>query len=833
MVWRLREGADAREADRLLKQAPASVETFTKLARANRRDDALGVLKRVLDTADVGQTIAALDALKSALFVRQQDRPRSYSDTIRQLIAPVRGRLATLPREDAARVAWAMLPIDHWLEGRYDQGQPLQPAQFFHDYEGTEAALLAHVDQFTTNPRELLKEIAELDQFAKDHPGTNAAAKALYQEGFEIHVNVPALGIEPRGADPTERLLRVAGIVKELESGKFPSSEWVNRAPSLMIGFFVSSPPAPAYSPANLDRSIEAYTAFVSAHLGLPGALDSLDNSIGYVIVWKLGDLFQLKGDRTGGIELTFDEMEKIAPDSGLVRLLRAQYYARQSTAGPEADRGAMTAKARAALTALASSGRGTASRRALAFEAAFDYYRRDYARALPEYQEYVARYPSSPWASFAALRIGECYAEADDWQKSADAYARAASTYASEPFARVLGDAFASRALDAQGRFDESLAAAKRALNGWDADYGIEYTIAGSQAAEPGATTGPVVNRVSVTRDDLAVRVATLERDLHESGGRLLARGRWQLDQKQFAEASNVFRDFLRQEPRSPMLAEARLLLHRGQLELALDLASVEGPHYDKAAAAAALDAILTEPFDSVVATAGLARAAQTLTDGRIADAEALTTRTLDSWVESQRGVVARPPAPAIDADIAEIRRAVFRPLGDLPVYSGMRLNAFTFPTTLPRIIVVRPDLSVKTADGQVHRHTVYQTFPDLDHVLFLTTDELSLLARILPTMGGTRHRVPTAVMETPNQPVGASMDILSFWNRFFPARPGHWGGWELETYPSVTQIEFVNAERTKANASVTIGYSGATVVLEKIDGRWRAVRLINQWIE
>ena len=81
-------------------------------------------------------------------------------------------------------------------------------------------------------------------------------------------------------------------------------------------------------------------------------------------------------------------------------------------------------------------------------------------------------------------------------------------------------------------------------------------------------------------------------------------------------------------------------------------------------------------------------------------------------------------------------------------------------------------------------------------------------------------------------DQPVGDSMQILSLFGRFFEARPGHWGGWELETYPQVTQIEFVNAERTKANAHVTIGYSGATVVLEKVDGKWRAVRLTNQWI-
>jgi len=115
---------------------------------------------------------------------------------------------------------------------------------------------------------------------------------------------------------------------------------------------------------------------------------------------------------------------------------------------------------------------------------------------------------------------------------------------------------------------------------------------------------------------------------------------------------------------------------------------------------------------------------------------------------------------------------------------------------------------------------------------VLLLKSDELSLVVRLLPTIGGTKSRAPRQIMETPNQPVGDSMQILSLFERFFEARPGHWGGWELETYPQVTQIEFVNAERTKANANVTIGYSGATVVLEKVDGKWRAVRLTNHWI-
>ena len=418
------------------------------------------------------------------------------------------------------------------------------------------------------------------------------------------------------------------------------------------------------------------------------------------------------------------------------------------------------------------------------------------------------------------------------DWPKASAAYKRAAISFANDAYARVLGGALASRMLDAQGRFDDSLYAANTALNSWDADYGFEYSIRSPQAPLSVVITGPVVDTLRVNRDDLAARVATLDHDLRQSGGRLLARGRWQLDQNQFTEAINTLTTFLKQERGSPALVEARSLLHRAQLETVLDLAAVEGAHYAPTKALAALDAITKEPFDSFVATAALAEAALKLTQGQSSEAEALMGKTLDSWVTTQRDLNRQPPISSIDADVAEIRQVVFRPLGDLPVYGGSRWNAFSFPAAMPRFIVVRADVPVKTSDGQVRRHTVYQRFPDLDHVLLLKSDELSLLARLLPTIGGTKSRAPTHVMETPNQPVGDSMQILSLFGRFFEARPGHWGGWELETYPQVTQIEFVNAERTKANTNVTIGYSGATVVLEKVDGKWRAVRLTNQWI-
>jgi len=832
LVWYLRRGADAKEGKRRLAQDSASVDTFRRLVAAERRDDALLELKRILEAPDGAQTIAALHALSETIFTFQHDQTRSYSETIRQTIASARARMAQLPREDAARLAREILFFDQWLEGpQASQKWRERLTQFVRDYDGTEAVLLTQVDLLMLDPKQILKQIGDLDQFAKDHPGTNAAAKALFQEGFQLHVNVPVTGVEPRGSDPTERLLRVADIVKQLENGKFPRSEWVEKAPELLIGFFVSDTPPPRYSPANVDRAIETYGDFVRTHLQMPNALLSLDNSLGYVTASKMGNLFELKGHRVGGIERFLDDLEKTASDPAWVQLFRAQYYARQSSAGPEADRASMADKARAALTTLVSANRGDASRHALAFVAAFDYYQRDYARALPEYQKFVSRYPSSSWAPIAALRIGECYEQMKDWPKASAAYKRAAISFTNDAYARVLGGAFASRTLAAQGRFADSLSAANTALKSWDSDYGFEYSIRSPQGPLSGVITGPVVDTLRVTRDDLAARVATLDHDLRQSGGRLMARARWQLDHNQFTEAINTLTTFLKQEPGSPVLTEARSLLHRAQLESALDLAAVEGAHYDPAKALAALDAITKEPFDSFVATAALAEAALKLTQGQSSEAEALMGKTLDSWITTQRDLRQRPTS-SIDADVAEIRQVVFRPLGDLPIYRGSGWNAFNFPAALPRFIVVRADVQVKTSDDQVDRHTVYQQFPGLDHVLLLKSDELSLLARLLPTIGGTKRRAPTQVMETPNQPVGDSMQILSLFGRFFQARPGHWGGWELETYPQVTQIEFVNAERTKANANVTIGYSGATVVLEKVDGKWRAVRLTNQWI-
>jgi len=115
---------------------------------------------------------------------------------------------------------------------------------------------------------------------------------------------------------------------------------------------------------------------------------------------------------------------------------------------------------------------------------------------------------------------------------------------------------------------------------------------------------------------------------------------------------------------------------------------------------------------------------------------------------------------------------------------------------------------------------------------LIFLTTDDIGSLPAIIDTLGGKDRGARASVMQTPNNPAGRSRQIEAFWNRYFPMRPGHWSGWEFETYPRITEIDFLDDARTRAGVKVTVGYSGATVLLIKTSGVWRAQELVDFWI-
>jgi hypothetical protein len=201
-----------------------------------------------------------------------------------------------------------------------------------------------------------------------------------------------------------------------------------------------------------------------------------------------------------------------------------------------------------------------------------------------------------------------------------------------------------------------------------------------------------------------------------------------------------------------------------------------------------------------------------------------------LKEWSAHHAADQQRPPASDLEREIAAIRAAVFTPAGS-PIYTNGRWNAFSWPSTVPPFIVVDPEVRVVQPGGE-SRLTLFQGYERFERVLFVNTEQVAVLATIMNTLGGTARRQPGHVMETPNQPIGPSLSVLAFLNKFFPARPGHWGGWEFETYPVINRIEFLNRERSRAAVAVTVGYSGATVVLEKKNGRWEAVDLVNMWV-
>jgi hypothetical protein len=265
-----------------------------------------------------------------------------------------------------------------------------------------------------------------LDDFIDAHPGTSAAAKALYTKGFHWHT-INTLGtLEARDADPINRFMRVVAIVRELESGTSPPSEWVEKAPSLITGFFM--PPNARIAPESVERFIEAYRAFAKTHL----VLDTMhpdQSGIGYVITSKMADLFERKGGRTAGVEETLADLERSVPNPAPIRYLRASFYLRRVDHQSPADRQAMHARARQVLASLSAQGSGLYNRKALATLAALEFAEREYSKAREAFRKYAALYPRSSWTWVALVRIGQCEQELGNPREAATAFLEAVKT--------------------------------------------------------------------------------------------------------------------------------------------------------------------------------------------------------------------------------------------------------------------------------------------------------------------------------------------------------------------------------------------------------------------
>lgn len=826
IVQLLLTGAETKRADHLLAEEPAGAETARTLLTRNRPADALAVLHRIV--ADHPDRIRdAFVDLPFSTFGR--DAAGRFEAPLAELIAATRARYPDLSAEDRAWVEREIDALERPSDWRRPETRDARLRAFIEAHPNTGAALVAEAELLIRTPGSQ-ERLDALDAFARRHPGTKAAALVLDRLANDLSFGNLGRGAD-RYADPTDRFFRLVDLVREFSRADAPSRPLAETGRNRIIGFNISDRTR-FDSDTNVRRLIDAYREFVAADFVL-SARGVASDGIGYVITSKLFGLYGRVGDPIAGVERLLADLEEEVDDPLAVRYLRAHFYLRLLREGEPGGAGepGFLDRAASTLRALADEGRGPYSRRGLATLASVYFFERRYHEAAAIHREFVAAYPTAAYAWVAHLRLGQALTELGDLEGAAAAYRGAADTAGAPPIAPVLGGAFEADVLAGLGRADEAANRAASAAAAWDADYGDRYRAGAQQQRLPGQEPLALDDAMTVTREGLEARASELRVSADAPGGADLERGRWLLGRGETDAALAALARATGRGRGSVVEPAARLFRHRTRLAAALHRADVLNPDRDESAALEGLAALGGESPDSAVLTARAAHATLLALRGREAEGASRMRDALDAWLTMQTPAAA-PPADTLEADVLAIRRAVFLPRGG-GIYADQRWNAFQFSSVSQPYMLVDPEVVVKLPDGTSTRLMLRQPLEDYPSVIYVTADEIEQLTSVIRALGGNARGQPAQIMATPNQPVGRAQDIREFLNRFFPMRQGHWSGWELETYPTITDVEFLDDARTKAAVRVTIGYSGGTVLLEKTsDDSWRATGMTGLWI-
>lgn len=820
----------ARVAAERLRRFPDSPYTVGWLMRAKRVGDALDVLARV-----VQRTPARLPDVVEGFDTSEIDRDQShgYRQRLAAIVDSAMTAQASLEPEAAAAVATALLAIAPRTEA--DFRDPFaRHRRIIEAYPGTRAARLLEVD-LATSGRLTRKALNDLEAIAGARPGTEAAAKARYSKGFHLAHNYQSLvlsgGADP---DPTDAFFEVLDIVADLGSGRYPACTWVEQAPELVTGWYMYQP---RLSPQSARRMLDGMHRFVSTHTSL---FDSPVESRrpAYLVTSWMPIVASFLPDGAAVMAAHFDAFEREWPEPGDAKLLRASWLQTRPEAlvAPAALPPPSPTRdddVRALLESASQAPTDRVARQALARLAESDF--ADPAqgeRARTRYAEYVTRFPAAPDAWIAAMRLAQLEQVARRPVQARALFDRVATTYATDPLVVTLARAYAGRQAEAQNDFPEAARQYGLALAAWPDGTGgmlsLDLPIARGQQ---GTALGDplVVNRAWVQKPALEARLAELRTSLTLTGGPVFERGRWLLNEGRADEAVAVFEAVLKQYGAAGAGPLARRQVGRARIDAAVAGAGMSNDA-DVARTLATLDAVAGEYTDATGGIGGVIAATMRFQQGKRDEADRGMSAALTRWV---RDGVTRAPTPAagsLEAEVLAVRDAVFRPLGH-PVL-GSRWNAAEWPKTLPRFVVALSSLRVKGPGIEARDVDVARPPAGLASTLFLSADDMAYLTRAIARLGGTLRRDPASVMEVPNQPLGAAAEIVRWWNSYFPSRPGHWAGFEIQTYPAFGEVEFTNAERTRALVPLAVGYSGATAVVEKVNGVWTMKELVNFWI-
>ena len=473
-----RKGLSVKAASRLRIEQPGSPQTLLLLSELDRYEEAMQVLRHIVENHP-DRIAEAFTLLKDSRLLITASRGEKhplpdFATPLRSVLVEVHERLPQITQGEALRIARAALPVVRQLPRREELTADF--TAFIARHATGDEALLEEVSRLVLG-RPIAKKIETLEDFARKHPGTVASARALYQVGFDLSYNGAHVGFEPRRGDPTARFMRLAQIVRELESGVYPSCEWTKRAPSLFVGFHAYEA---TYAPGNVERMLKTYEEFLVTQFKLEQQ-DPFHNPIINVLTGQMLDLFNLNGEGMAGVERVFTKQQSSQPAG--VQLLKARFYIELMREASGDERTRLLEKGLLTLQAIYRQSNGLHQRLALATLASVYFHERDYGKALDSYRQYLKLSPEADWAWVAALRVGECHEQLNDLPAAFNAFGAAAESYRSVPVAAVLANSSASAAAEALGRVSDALRTAKQTLEAWDNDYGQWYHIEAIQA--------------------------------------------------------------------------------------------------------------------------------------------------------------------------------------------------------------------------------------------------------------------------------------------------------------------------------------------------------------
>jgi tetratricopeptide (TPR) repeat protein len=799
----MRTGLLADYMARQLREMPDAVETLDTVLLMDRADLAADVLGRIIRdrperAAEAFGLVARRSIFRFVTGLQGPTQTRAEEGPLPALIADARRQLTRLTPAAAARLEHALIFVEPATSGpapNWSRAEALRA--FIAKYPGTDAALEAEVDRITSNMA-LPAWIQPLEQFAKQHPGTTAAAKALSEKAFRAAASAQAgfRNLNLSNQDPADAFLEVLATVSELRSGRYPPSTWVARAPWLAIEL---NPRDLQVAVGSTERLLAGYIDFVKANFTLPSNSEIAEGVNG-VVTNQIFQLYERTGEGIGGVERTLTELERI--DATRAHYLRGDFYVSRLADAPATTRPELLKKAIDALTDVARSGSGLYSRRALATLASLHYAENNFTAARAAFADYLAANPDTPWSWVAAIRLGQCSQLLGDLDRAVTAFRTAATRYASVTLARQLGHAFAGRASEALSRFEEAASEYQQALDQWgDLSRIVRMETYGPRAPEVWTYVGVQGLALKTRLDELRATLSTPE-------GTQLARARALLTTNDRAGALAALDEFVRSYPKSTLAPDARKLQRQTRLELAVEQAGPANAPRDEAGALAALAAIDSQPWDEFAGVVKIVAATLTARRGLREQADAMMAVAIRDWQNNQ--ITAGPstlPIPIAD-DVAAIRGQIFALEGQHAWWGRVRDG----------VVVLNPHITVQLFEAVPTRETVYPASAPTS-AIFMSSDAMDLLVGALNALG---EDVPEQrpLLRVPRE-------MSAFVRTHLPAEMGMkcCQFTSFASIPNVQCVIFTNAERTRATAVIRTSSSGGTLLLEKTGGKWRVV--------